>query len=171
VLGFPDTAWDEDVCAHHGLMAHLYVHEAALALAAVEHDIPFTAVTVTIPTTADEVLQVALTGVEVSAPFGWMRSTPLAALEFVLAGSLAEEAEWGDTLPNSLAVDVERWRQGVGLPEDYTEADVTTAIGEPLPEVINRARGRARANRDRVLVLALALADAGTMTSEEVRAL
>ena len=138
---------------------------------ALEHDIPFTAVTVTIPTSAEQVLQVGLTGVEVSAPFGWMRSMPLASLEFVLAGPLAEEVEWGDTLPNSLAVEVERWRQGVGLAEDYTEADVSSAIGEGLPEVISRARERAVANRDRVLVLALALADVGTLTSDEVRTL
>ncbi len=144
MLGFPDTAWDEDVCAPHGLMAHVYVHEAGLALAAVEHDIPFTGVTVTVPTTGEQVLAVGLSGVDVSAPFGWMRSMPRAALEFVLAGPLAEEAEWGDTLPNSLAVEVERWRQAVGLGEDYTEADVSDAIGEPLPEVINRARRSAR---------------------------
>ncbi len=73
------------MCPDHGLIAHAYVHEAALALAALEHDIPFTAVTVTIPTGPDEVLQVGFSAVDGSAPFGWLRSMPVAALEFVLA--------------------------------------------------------------------------------------
>jgi hypothetical protein len=62
-------------------------------------------------------------------PSTWVVPDPAAALEFVLAGALAEEGAYGHYAPGSFVGDLRIWRQGVGLLETQTTESFEAAAG------------------------------------------
>ena len=84
---------DDAICPVHGWMSHVFLHEAAHAVAAIDRDIEFRHVTITTPAgwTKDHPDGIALGGLYLDPPASrWVESQPLKAYEMVLAGSLAE---------------------------------------------------------------------------------
>jgi hypothetical protein len=126
-------------------MSHVFAHESAHAVAAVQRGIAIQEVRVLRP--ADWLARGGSGGSMAGGvwlveedPTAWIPHDPVAAMEFVLAGSLAEEAMYGHYLPNGYEGDFAIWRRGVGLTAPTSQDEVDRALGRPLPEVVGGVR-------------------------------
>lgn len=145
VIAAPGTRDLNEVCDEHGLLAHIFVHEAAHAVAAVRHGIRFTEVRVRQPDA-----WVAHSGgrraggvvMGTEDPLGWVRADPAGAFQFVMAGSTAEFVVLGHYMPRSWLGDLTLWCRGGGVPEPLVMADfqrtVGTFLAEPVADAIAR---------------------------------
>lgn len=127
-------------CARHGGLHHAAVHETGHALAALERGIRFVEVEL-FPNGAQLANGLAVRGcTRLDDGYPWRTLDPLLLFEFVIAGSLAEDAVLGDRLPGGWDQDVTIWRQCVGLFRACTEHDLRSVLGESPDGVIARMR-------------------------------
>lgn len=158
----------DEVCVEHGLLAHIFVHEAAHAVAAVRHGIRFAEVRVRPPGTwvphsgGRRAGGVVMGGDD---PLGWVRADPAGAFLFVMAGSAAEFVALGHYMPRSWLGDLTLWCRGGGAPEPLMLVDfhrtVSTFLGEPLSDAIARTVAWVEADRAAVDAVVAALAGTG----------
>lgn len=73
-------------------------------------------------------------------PTRWVNRNPVAALEFALAGSVAEDVVWGHWLEGGFRGDVDCWRRGVGLIGASSNEEVDAALGRPFATVLQDTR-------------------------------
>ena len=151
---------DDAICPVHGWMSHVFLHEAAHAVAAIDRDIEFRHVTITTPAgwTKDHPDGIALGGLYLDPPASrWVESQPLKAYEMVLAGSLAEREALGHWLPEGYAGDLRIFRLGAGLLEATAQEALEQLLGKSIRDVIEsvknwivaeyRSRGRSPRGR------------------------
>lgn len=161
----PGTRDVDEVCVEHGLLAHVFVHEAAHAVAAVRHGIRFTEVRVRPPGA-----WVAHSGGRRAGgvvmgpddPLGWVRTDPAGAFVFVMAGSAAEFVVLGHYMPRSWLGDLTLWCRGGGVPEPSVMADFRGTVGaflaEPVADAIARTVKWVEADRAAVDAVVTGLA-------------
>ncbi|MFZ1374347.1 hypothetical protein [Nostocoides sp.] len=158
---------DDAICPVHGWMSHVFLHEAAHAVAAIDRDIEFRHVTITTPAgwTKDHPDGIALGGLYLDPPASrWVESQPLKAYEMVLAGSLAEREALGHWLPEGYAGDLRIFRLGAGLLEATAQEALEQLLGKSIRDVIESVKNWivAEYRRIRVVVEALAGVSSGT---------
>ena len=93
-----------------------------------------------------------------STPASWVMIDPAAALEFVLAGSLAEKGSLGHCLKEGWAGDLRIWRLGVGATGSLTPELFERYAGVTRVEVRQRTEAWIRQAYPRIKVLLRALA-------------
>jgi hypothetical protein len=159
------------LCPDHGGLGHVFVHEAAHVVAAVQRRIRFIEVRVLSP---DD--WVAMHGGDRMSggvwmsdpdPTNWVPKDPVAALEFLIAGSLAERAVYGHHLDASYAGDVAVWLRGVGLATSRSRHEINAALGCPLEEVVASTKAWVKQNRATIRKVMASLAgveEATTLT-------
>lgn len=146
-------------CPVHGLW-HACFHEAGHAVAAIDGGIAFKHVAILPADQRVEYRGGLITGgvwlVEES-PSTWVRSEPVAALRFCLAGSLTEEAILGHSLTDGYLGDVDIWRRGAGLIGANLISEMEAMLGRPLHSVVEETRlwvtGRSQAIRNVVAAM------------------
>jgi hypothetical protein len=128
----------DSLCPEHGGLSHLVLHEAAHAVAALEHGIRFTHVAVLSPeewiTTSRGIIGGGVWLVE-QRPELVVGADPVAAMRFALAGALAEIGAFGHSLDGSHEGDIRYWRIGAGLLEAQTAESFDRVLGKPFREV------------------------------------
>lgn len=123
----------ESECSRHGLNEHVRVHEAGHATAAIDNGIPFKRIAIygTEGGTTFGGLWRAAAGVEMLSedPATWVLPDRIAALQFVLAGSLAEVAVLGHALEDGYRGDVAAWRRDVARTDAMTLEELDVLVG------------------------------------------
>ena len=163
----------DEVCRQHGWLAHAFIHESAHAVAAVDRGLAFESVSVITPDQWTARRGAAMAGgVEMSSDdaASWVLPDPAKALEFVLAGSIAEHESLGHALANGHTGDVEMWKRGARLLGDVTPDQLAEVLGEAFEDVVLRITRWVRENFDRIrtVVQALAGVDDASATSHAV---
>lgn len=74
----------------------------------------------------------------VSDPRDWVPRNPVAALEFVLAGSVVEKGAFGHCISGSYEGDLRVWRMGLDALASQTPEDIDKLLSEPFKEVVTR---------------------------------
>ncbi|MFB9314270.1 hypothetical protein [Nocardioides plantarum] len=114
-----NLAPDDPFCKMHGWMAHVFVHEAAHAVAAVDKGIEFTHLEITSPYDwqVRKGNEVTLGGLHLSGPPSWPETpAAVAALEMAMAGVLAETVFYDHQLAGDSGTgDMRMWMNGAGL--------------------------------------------------------
>jgi hypothetical protein len=154
------------LCRKHGWMSHVFVHEGAHAVAALDRSIPFSGLFVNDIGTwvRQNESETLLGGVQIDPdPAVWLYPNPVAALEFILAGATAEDELFGDTLDGSHVGDFKVWRQGMGMTDAQTLAQIDERLGEPFADVVIRTRQWVRDNRTRIGTTAKALSGSSSL--------
>jgi len=153
--------WSDYVCPTHGWVPHVFIHEAAHATAAIDHDIPFSDVTIYAPSqrTSRHDGATALGGVNVGLdPMTWLHPDPVAALEFVMAGSAAEDIIFGDMVADGFRGDLEMWRKGMGETGELSPSRLDELAGGSFAATGQRVRTWVTQNRGRIMAVAARLA-------------
>ncbi|HST47093.1 hypothetical protein [Jatrophihabitans sp.] len=141
-------------------MTHVFIHEAAHAVAALDRHIPFNGVFIQdlagwVRWNATGLM---LGGVQISSdPAIWLLPDPVAALEFVLAGSAAESVVLGHILEGSYVGDVEVWRRGMGETGRLSPSRLDELAGGSFVKVGSRTKAWVEENRARIRAVATAL--------------
>jgi len=131
-------------CKTHGWMSHVFLHEAAHTVAAIERGIDFTHVEVPVPAMweANHSGELMLGGVNLVAPPSWTTSADAnAGLEMALAGIVAEKGGWGHWLDGGYIGDMRMWARGAGVAGDSISAiqeELERVLGCSLADVMRR---------------------------------
>lgn len=136
------------LCAQHGGLGHVFVHEAAHAVAAVQRGIAFDEVRILPPdgwiSAHDGVMLGGIVTTE--APQLWVQANPVQSMEFVLAGAVSERGAYGHCLDGAYTGDMAVWRIGA----DLTDADqferIEALLGRSLASVSSDVERWAVAN-------------------------
>jgi hypothetical protein len=152
----------DDICPEHGWLSHIFVHEAAHAVAALDRGIRFTTVTILSPAS-----WVCLPGRDAMAggvtliephPATWVPRHPVHALEFVLAGAVAEDQALGHFLPGSYDGDLKLWRIGMGATGELDQSELDELAGGSLAAVKRDTATWVTANWQRIRAVVCGLA-------------
>ncbi|MDQ6837796.1 MAG: hypothetical protein M3137_05520 [Actinomycetota bacterium] len=175
------------LCSQHGWLGHVFVHEAAHAVAAAQRRIPFAEVRILQPDNwmaAHDGTMLGGVRLENDAQV-WVRAEPVAALEFVLAGAFAERAAFGHCLMGAHRGDLDVWRIGAGLtaaqhlerieaflgrPFDVVTSDVERWVADNYPS-IRRVAGALAGVGDLAEAVLLSFSDDWRLSEAEVLAL
>lgn len=137
-------------CEAHGWMGHVFVHEAAHAVAALDRGIPFRFVEIASPAEWSQRLDsggLTAGGVHMYEPTSeWVDPNPRYVAEMCVAGYLAEDAAFQHHLANSWSGDAKML--GVALrgdseaPESRDEAmsAAVDRMGAPMAEILQSTR-------------------------------
>lgn len=120
-------------------MSHVFLHEAAHTVAAIDRAIGFTHVEIPAPRAWQEEHggHLMLGGVHLVTTPSWTTSEQaIAGLEMALAGSVAEKGGFGHWLERGYAGDMQMWARAVGL----TGSDSTT-LREDIERVLGCSMG------------------------------
>jgi hypothetical protein len=143
-------------------MSHAFVHEAAHAVAALDRGIRFNRVAIKHPSSWVSPPEggATLGGVEMSAsnPSAWVSRNPVHALEFCLAGAVAEQSALDHALPGSFTGDLRVWRTGMGATAPLDESQVAELLGRSLSAVKNQTASWVVDNWSRIRAVACGLA-------------
>ena len=153
--------YDELLCSVHGWRSHVFTHEAAHAVAAIDRGFAFEHVTIDTPDqwAAVNPNQLRLGGVQMSGPSPeWVMPDPIAALEYVLAGSEAEKLVYGHHLQDSYQGDLMVFAEGFDATGRDTSGGFDTMVGMTLEEAQQRSRAWVAEAFPRIRSVALALA-------------
>ena len=179
----------DPLCNAHGWMSHVFVHEAAHAVAAIDRSIEFSHIEVLTPAqwTQDHPDGAAVGGLHLAPPPSlWVLPDPVKALEMVLAGFLAEEGVYQHHISEGYRGDLRIWRLGAGLANGQTKTSIEEVLGCSMADLLASTRTWLVEAFPRIRRVAVALAgadensvlaviDYGTgpwsMTYDEVRAL
>lgn len=152
----------DPLCWGHGWLTHAFVHEAGHCVAALDRGIPFERVFIHTRerwtrNNADERM---LGGVVMHSddPKTWVMPDPVSALEYVLAGSLSEDAVLGDFIKEGYYGDQRVWRIALGVADGVAIDRIDELAGGSLAAVVERMRSWTAANKERIANLAAALA-------------
>lgn len=175
------------LCAEHGGLGHVFVHEAAHAVAAVQRRIAFTEVRILPPeqwVSAHDGL--TLGGVSTTAePQSWVQADPVGSMEFVLAGAITERGSYGHCLEGAYTGDLAIWRIGAGITGANQLQRIEELLGCSLTSVtsdvkrwavanwpsIRRVAGRLAGVDDLSEAVVLEFRDDWRLTQDDVRAL
>lgn len=175
------------LCAKHGGLGHVFVHEAAHAVAAVQRRIEFTEVRILPPdqwVSAHNGLM--LGGVSTTdEAHSWVQADPVGSMEFVLAGAIAERGSYGHCLEGAYTGDVAVWRTGARLTGANQLQRIEEVLGRSLSTVtseverwavanwpsIRRVAGRLAGVDDLSEAVVLEFRDDWRLTQDDVRAL
>lgn len=146
----PQDLVDSD-CSVHGLDAHVRVHEAGHALAALAFGIPFRGLIVfaedeepSMGVFESAAAQITMLSDDHSL---WVQPDPLAAMRFVLGGVAAEFAVLDDSIHESYRGDIKSWRKGfTNSTVELDQAAIDDALGRPMSTVYLETVDWARAN-------------------------
>jgi hypothetical protein len=148
----------ESDCSRHGLDEHVCVHEAGHAAAAIDNGIPFKRIAIYGTDGGATIggFWRAVAGVEMLSedPATWVLPDRKAALQFVLAGSLAEVAVLGHALEDGYRGDVAAWRRGVGRTDAMTLEELDMLVGVPFGRARAETQQWADASKERIRRLA-----------------
>lgn len=139
-------------CAVHGLDRHIYIHESGHAVAAIDNGVPFKQIVIY----ADEDRPAYDSGAA-QAPAAvemlsedastWVAPDRLAALRFVLAGTLTELELLGDAIDGGYTEDLDQWRRGSGQTGSLTIEDLDESAGGSWMALGEELRAWARTNQ------------------------
>ena len=91
-------------------------------------------------------------------PSEWVRPNPVEALEFALAGMIAEEHFFKHSLAGGVDGDVQLWRIGFDARDVVDLSQLEDRLGESFVGIVDRTKLSVSANHSRILVVAAALA-------------
>ena len=128
----------DSLCPEHGGLSHICVHEAAHAVAAVDRGIRFSHVEVPpldqwVP--AHDGYVAGAVHLHEPDPTAWVPHNPVAALEFLLAGAVAENGVFDHDLAG-YGGDLTLWRRGMRLTGASSMTAVDEALGRPFSRVV-----------------------------------
>lgn len=145
-------------CSRHGLDQHVRVHEAGHAAAAIDNGIPFKHIAIygteRGPTFGGLWRAAAGVGMLTENPSTWVLPNRIAALRFVLAGSLAEVAVLGHAIEDGYRGDVAVWRRGLGRTAAMTLEELDALVGVPFERVRAETQQWVDASDERIRRLA-----------------
>jgi len=98
----------------------------------------------------------------------WVVPQPVEALEFVLAGTLAEEHFFGHALPGGQDGDLRVWRIGFSATDVFNLSELEVRLGVSIQSTVERMRVSTIENSERIMRVASSLAgvpDIRTLTS------
>lgn len=125
---------DRVLCAAHGWVSHVAVHEAAHAVIAYARGIPFVDITVAHPAEIEGILHggSAMAGglrLTIADPRLWVPERGDDAVDLLMAGVIAERLTYGHSLPNSATGDMQILVRGMGWsPPAYDPQTVQDAV-------------------------------------------
>ncbi|MFD3510104.1 hypothetical protein [Nocardia sp. NPDC058666] len=138
---------DQFICAEHGWLSHVAVHEAAHAVIAHARGIEFVDITIAHPAALAELLGggPAVAGglrLTTAEHRSWMPRQPDSALDTLMAGHVAEKLAFQHYLPNGHSGDLKILAMGMGWSPDTDPAIIDVALqnsrGRLEPEIVQR---------------------------------
>jgi hypothetical protein len=147
-------------------LAHPAVHEASHAVAAIQRGIEITEVRVVAPDAKAWLGGVRFAGRVIASHErnDWVHADPLAALEYLLAGSAAESELLGHSLPGSGDSDIRAWRKSAGFIEASQIREIEQFLGSDLDSTLESTHDWVTANAAAIRRVAARLQDPHAVT-------